>query len=210
VTKGIGGRPSLRFGTGQGLIVEPASNFHPDTITLFLVWRSDKVIRHEALLLGQAPPNHSFQLGLYGENQLFFSTEVDGQYRRVNSNRQQGRGAPELIEAMANGQEVQLVVNGQVQGRNPGPGRMTPSSEPIYLGGQGPREFIGLIAEFILYERALEESERCQVGCYLAQRYGFEPGIYGKVDLAPSFEPSAIEGCRVWLEAGQVDATDEH
>ena len=163
-------------------------------MSLFIVWQSEGAQKHEATFFGQRPANKSFQLGLYGGSQLYFSNVTKEEYRRINTTLKEGKGSPELITATANGKLLSLFVNGKHMGDAPAPGDMFNQAEALVVGNGGHYAFNGLISEILLYDRAVSKKEQTKIESYLGNKYGL--GSTKKSDSAPD-----IKGCVLWLDA---------
>lgn len=61
----------------------------------------------------------------------------------------------------------------------------------------GAQEFNGDVAELIIYNRALTDSERKAIECYLGNKYNIP---------SPCKCPAGVAGCSMWLDASDVNA----
>ena len=191
---GIGDKSALRLSKGSGFEIAATESLALKQMSLFIVWQSEGAQKHEATFFGQRPANKSFQLGLYGGSQLYFSNVTKEEYRRINTTLKEGKGSPELITATANGKLLSLFVNGKHMGDAPAPGDMFNQAEALVVGNGGHYAFNGLISEILLYDRAVSKKEQTKIESYLGNKYGL--GSTKKSDSAPD-----IKGCVLWLDA---------
>jgi hypothetical protein len=204
IENGIGEKPALAISSGNGLEIAVNENLALKQMSLFMVWQTEGEQKDEAILFGQRPINKSFQLGLYGDNQLFFSTVTGGAYRRVDTDRKQGEAHVELIDVVLDDQTLSLYINGVSMGDIPAPGGMEGIAEAISIGGSGSHAFNGRVAEVILYDRAMSNQERERLRSYLAAKYGIP-------NSGDAHEAPKLAGCVLWLDASQsVERHGEH
>ena len=92
----------------------------------------------------------------------------------------------------------------------------TPTSEPhptvawSHLGqaGIGAGYYTGTIYEFLIYSNALSTTQRQSVEGYLAWKWGINPSLpaihpfYSIPAFSRAFMPTDINGCSLWLDAG--------
>jgi pectate lyase len=204
IENGIGEKPALAISSGNGLEIAVNENLALKQMSLFMVWQTEGEQKDEAILFGQRPINKSFQLGLYGDNQLFFSTVTGGAYRRVDTDRKQGEAQVELIDVVLDDRTLSLYINGVSMGDIPAPGGMEGIAEAISIGGSGSHAFNGRVAEVILYDRAMSNQERERLRSYLAAKYGIP-------NSGDAHEAPKLAGCVLWLDASQsVERHGEH
>ena len=206
IENAIGGMSALRFHPGIDLRVAKSENLRLKQMSFFCVWRIDPNPSREALMLIQDPVNESFVLGLYGNDRLFYACGIDGNYTRINSEREEGRGIPELIEASADGRELRLFINGEQHGHANTPGNMNTLLGDIRIGPMSRNGFKGLISEIILFDRGLASVDRLRIGAYLAHKYDLPKGTYEKAAQTDGFKPTQIKGCVLWLDSAFLRA----
>lgn len=175
----INGKSALSFDGGDNLAAVLSSDITTSNFTAFIVAKRNSTVAFAATLSGVA----AGQANDFDNNgsAVIFDETADGSLLLLNNNGSKssaphpGNGVVYQAATLFDGVNNTTYLNGVAQ--TPVADTNTLSFHTLYLGARFvgsavTAQYNGLIAEIILYNRALSAAERSQVFTYLANKWG--------------------------------------
>ena len=180
--------PTLRFdGNNDYLTIADASSLKPANITAFMVAKRTGGANSSRYLVKASSGSYVDGYGIM---------QVGGTSAGVYANNESasratipfGTGTFGILSGRYDSQQVRFSINSGSAAITAYTTAITHTTSPLYLGGRTTNDaFGGDIAEVLLYNRALSETERKEVELYLYQRYA----LGGSPQLSPPTLPAS-------------------
>ncbi len=194
VSSAVNSKPALQFNGDDSLFIPPTSDLRPQSVTVFVVGQNtDSGNSYRTFFRGGGDSDSE------GYGLLKRSSGTEMRFN-INGNNGTGNFATATVPTNSFGimtgrydqSQITFYLNGIVAGTTPNTIGITSydSVAGNFIGSSGSGVYLqGQIAEVLVFNRALTDSERSTVDLYLYQRYniGSAPSL-----VAPSLPPSNI------------------
>jgi YD repeat-containing protein len=212
VASAMNGKPALAYNGAMTLATTVPVDLQAgaNDVTVIAVVKPDATQPSApTVLYWGSDSNGNFGLtGNYGTNQ-YALTWVDGNQNNVGSPRAIATaGQVQILGAVKNATNATIYLNGALQGSGTVPATMGPVFSPMAIGDNDlPRRgYAGQIAEVLVYNRALSDTERQQIEAALTAKYvggggtdpdsdhnglpdAWEQQYFGHIGVDPSADP---------------------